>query len=93
MAFLNYWWVVDEIHVLNLATLPEARRRGCARALMHEVMEFARGHLVRTMTLEGRATNCAATRLYESLGFESIGVRAHYYRDTGEDAHVMVLSL
>src|SRR5512139_2199497 len=31
-----FWLVHDEVHVLNVAVAPEARRRGVARALMHE---------------------------------------------------------
>src|SRR5439155_8087572 len=33
LAFVNYWIVGDEVHVLNVATHPEHRRRGLARRL------------------------------------------------------------
>ncbi len=34
LAFLLAWHVADELHVLNIATAPEARRRGVGTALM-----------------------------------------------------------
>ena len=33
VAFSNYWIVADEVHLLNLATQPEARRAGHASRL------------------------------------------------------------
>ena len=44
------------------------------------------------MTLEVRRGNAAARRLYESLGFEEVGVRRNYY-GSGEDALIMRLAL
>jgi ribosomal-protein-alanine N-acetyltransferase len=88
-AFVAFWWVRDEIHVLNLATRPAWRRRGYARDLMEELLSFARGRTVRYLSLEVGASNVAALTLYESLGFESIGVRPQYYADD-QDAVVML---
>ena len=41
-----------------------------------------------TSTLEVRAGNLPAKRLYEKLGYEVAGVRKRYYRD-GEDGLIM----
>ncbi len=89
-AFISSWLVRDEVHVLNIATHPSARRRGYARLLMEEALTLAGAHLVRYVTLEARRSNTPALRLYRSLGFQSIGVRPGYYTDTQEDAIVMV---
>lgn len=43
--------------------------------------------------LEVRETNTPARRLYESLGFVVTGRRRGYYRDTGEDALIMELTI
>lgn len=93
VAFVAYWRVRDEVHVLNLATHPVARRCGYARLLMEDTLALARAHQVRYVTLEVRARNRAARTLYESLGFDAIGVRPRYYSDTDEDAVVMMLQL
>lgn len=92
-AFAGSWVVSDELHVLNLATHPRARGRGYGRMLMEDALAYARQRCVRTVTLEVRQSNRAAYRLYERLGFRSIGVRPGYYENDGEDAIVMLLRL
>jgi ribosomal-protein-alanine N-acetyltransferase len=44
---------------------------------------------VTKMTLEVRASNEAALKLYKKLGFASVGARPQYYEDNGEDAVIM----
>lgn len=90
-AFLLAWHVADELHVLNIATAPEARRRGIAAALMRASLEYAREHHVRILLLEVRRSNLPAIRLYRSLGFTTLSVRKGYYGDNGEDAVEMIL--
>lgn len=48
---------------------------------------------IRYATLEVRRSNMGAIRLYEKLGFRSVGIRRGYYSDTGEDAIVMMLNI
>lgn len=90
VAFVDLWHVADEVHVLNLATAPEHRRRGHARRLMGDVLERARAAGAACVTLELRRSNEAARQLYEGLGFVLLGRRPRYYADTGEDALVMI---
>jgi [ribosomal protein S18]-alanine N-acetyltransferase len=92
VAFINYWIVHDEIHVLNVATHPEWRRRGLARRMMNHVLHSAQQRHVRLLTLEVRRSNASAIALYEGLGYKTVGVRARYY-ENNEDAIVMVLRL
>lgn len=93
LAFLVAWHVADELHVLNIATCPTARRRGLATALMNTSLAYAREHRARLILLEVRRSNRAALRLYRRLGFTAMGVRPRYYADNGEDAVEMVLTL
>jgi ribosomal-protein-alanine N-acetyltransferase len=86
-----FWIVQDEVHVLNVATAPEHRRRGVGRAVMDEVLARGRHRHCVLATLEVRRSNEAALGLYKSLGFRSVGVRPNYYVDEKEDAIVMVL--
>lgn len=92
-AFLIAWHVADELHVLNVATAPRARRRGIAAALIRASIEYARAHRVRILLLEVRRGNKPAIRLYRGLGFTALSVRPGYYSDNGEDAIEMILSL
>jgi ribosomal-protein-alanine N-acetyltransferase len=87
-AYLNFWVIYDELHILNIATHREHRRCGYARALMEELLAEAERNAVTEIMLEVRRTNEEAQRLYESLAFVRIGVRSRYYSDRGEDAIV-----
>lgn len=44
---------------------------------------------IKYITLEVRASNEKAKRLYEKFGFKSLGVRKKYYQDNNEDAIIM----
>ena len=92
IAFINYWVVHDEIHILNVATHPAWRRRNLARQLIEHVLRCARARRARLLTLEVRRSNTPARKLYEDLGFFPVGVRPRYYENK-EDAIVMVLTL
>jgi ribosomal-protein-alanine N-acetyltransferase len=74
-----------EYEVLNIAVMPEFRRRGVAWQLMKHAMGEAPG----TYFLEVRESNHAAQQLYRKLGFEQAGVRRKYYSDPEESAIVM----
>ncbi len=91
VGVLVAWHVADEIHVLNLVTRADLRRRGIARALMSEAIEYARHARVARLLLEVRPSNRAAILLYRSVGFYAFGVRARYYPDD-EDAIEMGLT-
>jgi [ribosomal protein S18]-alanine N-acetyltransferase len=91
-AFLLAWAVVDELHLIHIATDPKARRKGAARALMEALVDRATEHKSRLVLLEVRRSNRAAIRLYRSVGFSAMGVRRTYYTD-GEDAVEMMLTL
>ena len=85
-AFLNFWVVYDKLHILNLATHPDHRRRGYARTLMRMLLDEAQRNEVKEVALEVRRSNDGAQQLYESLDFYRIGVHPGYYGDGGEDA-------
>jgi [ribosomal protein S18]-alanine N-acetyltransferase len=92
LAFVATWLVQDELHVLNVATRRDVRRRGIARTLLEHALRFACERGVRLVLLEVRRSNAGAIGLYRKLGFVAMGVRAKYYSD-GEDAVEMVLRL
>lgn len=93
LAFINYWLVRDEVHVLNVATDPAARRQGHASRLLEHAIRFARQRGCRYVTLEARRSNHGAIRLYRKHGFRPVGIRPRYYADNNEDAVVMLLEL
>ncbi len=93
VGYIVFWLVHDEIHVLNVATALEARRRGVGRALMAAAENAGRTRGARISTLEVRRSNEAAIALYRAIGYRQVGVRANYYAEENEDAIVMVKQL
>jgi ribosomal-protein-alanine N-acetyltransferase len=91
-AYIVYWVVADEMHLLNLAVHPARRRQGIARALLTEALARVRTQGVVVVWLEVRPSNAAALALYQAFGFEEVGVRPGYYSDCGEDALVYALT-
>lgn len=92
-AYLVFWLVHDELHVLNVVVHPEARRRGLAYALMSQLIRIGEREHAALVSLEVRVGNTAAQQLYRGLGFVPIGRRPNYYADNHEDADVLVLLL
>ena len=93
LGFSIFWLVQDELHILNVATAPEHRHRGVARAVLNATLEEARDRRCTVATLEVRRSNEPAINLYRSFGFRAVGIRPNYYVEEGEDAIVMVLDL
>jgi ribosomal-protein-alanine N-acetyltransferase len=78
-AFCAFWLVFDEIHINNVAVLPQFRGQGMGTTLMQHVLLEARRLGAKRATLEVRASNQAALRLYQRLGFSVAATRKHYY--------------
>ncbi|MBZ0233647.1 MAG: ribosomal protein S18-alanine N-acetyltransferase [Deltaproteobacteria bacterium] len=93
VGYVNYWLVADEVHLLAIATHPDARRGGVGEALLRHLIDGARGRDARLVTLEVRAGNEAAVGLYHRFGFVDVAMRRGYYGDDDEDAIVMLLEL
>jgi [ribosomal protein S18]-alanine N-acetyltransferase len=89
VGFCGFWRVVDEIHINNLAVLPEYRRQGIASLILGRVFAEGRRAGAGRATLEVRRSNEIARRLYERFGFTVAGVRRGYYRNPEEDALVL----
>ncbi len=88
-GFCAFWLVFDEIHINNLAMRPAFRAQGIGTALLERVLAEARQLGARRATLEVRASNEGARRLYERLGFYVAGVRRNYYTHPAEDALIL----
>lgn len=89
VGYAGLWIVVDEGHITTVAVDPGQRRRGIGRRLTEEILRRAKEKGLVCATLEVRASNDPAIRLYENLGFEQAARRKGYYPDNREDAIVM----
>jgi ribosomal protein S18 acetylase RimI-like enzyme len=81
-----------EAHILSIAVLPTARGKGVGRALAGRLEEEAVAAGEEFMSLEVRAENVSAHRLYESMGYADRGIIEAYF-GPGEDAILMVKRL
>jgi ribosomal-protein-alanine N-acetyltransferase len=89
VGFCSFWRVLDELHINNLAVLPERRREGVAAALLERVLAEGARLGAKRATLEVRRSNEVARHLYERFGFAVAGVRRNYYSQPVEDALVL----
>ena len=53
VGFCSFWRILDELHINNLAVVPEQRRSGVATALLHFVM-----HEGARLGARGRRSKC-----------------------------------
>lgn len=92
VAYIVPWFIADELQIANVAVHEHFRRRGLARQLIMLVCDLAHRRNCRVAHLEVRRSNIAASRLYESLGFQTTAVRRNYY-GSKEDALLMSKNL
>ncbi len=93
IGYVVAWTVYDEGHILNIAVHPEFRRMGIGEDLMIDCFDYFSKRHAKYALLEVRISNIIAIKMYEKLGFKSIGTRRGYYNDTGEDAIVMMYTI
>ena len=70
----------------SMAVRPSHRRRGLGAALLGELLAWAAHNGARHFSLEVRASNLPAIRLYQGMGFRPEGRRPRYYAHPEEDA-------
>jgi ribosomal-protein-alanine N-acetyltransferase len=78
----------DEAFVQTIAVAPGAQGQGVGALLLTELIEESDRRRQRVVSLEVRADNAAAQRLYARHGFAQTGVRRGYYPG-GVDALVL----
>ena len=81
--------VMGEADMMNLAVLPDYRRKGIGEMLVKRLVEELTANAVSSLTLEVRASNTGAIELYNKLGFAQVGRRPNYYKNPKEDALIL----
>jgi ribosomal-protein-alanine N-acetyltransferase len=87
--------IVDEAHILNLSVCADYQGQGLGRELLTYIMGMIKRAGAERALLEVRVSNQVARNLYQSIGFEEIGLRKGYYpdHDGREDAIVLAKRL
>ena len=89
VGLAGLWIMADEAHLTTIGVRKAYRRQGIGGLLLMAVLDLAVMHNARMVTLEVRASNHAAQKLYAEYGFCNVGLRRGYYSDNREDAVVM----
>jgi len=83
------WAILEEAHITLLGIHPDYQRQGLGQLLLAALLQNARLRGLEWATLEVRASNQAALSLYQKFGFQDVGRRKRYYKDTDEDALIL----
>lgn len=75
--------------ITNVVIRKDKRGFGIGEEMLRFLMEKSREIGVRNYTLEVRASNQPAIKLYEKLGFKTEGIRKGFYDLPKEDALIM----
>jgi ribosomal-protein-alanine N-acetyltransferase len=89
LGFIGVWLMAGEAHIVTVAVREHYRRMGIGERLLIAAVELAMEYDQEVVTLEVRASNEAAQRLYAKYGFARVGLRKRYYTDNNEDAVLM----
>jgi ribosomal-protein-alanine N-acetyltransferase len=93
LGFLVARAAADELEILNLGVIPQARRQGMGRLLLDAALRWGHASGAARAFLEVRESNEPARLFYEAKGFIVAGRRPLYYAHPAEDALVLSLAL
>ncbi len=86
VAYITACVVAGEMNIDSVAVSPDYRRKGLASRLIDMAVSISNAEVI---MLEVRESNLPAIALYESLGFERVGLRRNYYERPVENAVLM----
>ena len=89
VGYIGSQTVLDETDMMNVAVAPSHRRMGIGAKLVTALIAALQERGSRSLTLEVRASNQNAQKLYAKLGFTQVGRRPNYYRNPREDALIL----
>jgi [ribosomal protein S18]-alanine N-acetyltransferase len=89
VGFMIYELNQSDLHVLNFAVRPDARRRGVGMQMIEKLMSKLSQQRRTKISLEVRETNLAAQLFFKNMGFVCVSLLKDYYDDTTEDAYLM----
>jgi ribosomal-protein-alanine N-acetyltransferase len=90
-GFGGLWLMAGEAHITNIAVREKYRRQGIGELLLFSLIDLAIELGAKLVTLEVRASNTTARKLYAKYGFVEVGLRRGYYTDNREDGVLMTI--
>lgn len=92
-GFSVFYLTSPEAELPDIVVDEAYRGQGIGRFLLEKSLDELKLRGIDTIFLEVRVSNTPARRLYESFGFEQIGIRKYFYSNPVEDAVCMRLDL
>ncbi len=89
VGYLGVMFVLEELHVNTIGTLPQEEGRGIATSLLDDAWADAHERGLKRATLEVAVSNQRAIDLYYRYGFRPVGIRKNYYEKSHEDALIL----
>ncbi len=87
-GYIGVQEICGEAYITNVAVFDNHRKKGIGRALLKTAADGAKSRGCEFITLEVRVSNAAAVSLYESEGFEKVGIRKNFYASPTEDGAI-----
>lgn len=84
ISYGGYAQILDEAHIMNIATNFLYRKKGLANKILDLIFADAKSRGIKRITLEVKEKNFDAKKLYEKRGFVCEGVRKKYYHNTDD---------
>ncbi len=89
IGYCGCWLILEELHITIMAVHPDYRRKKIGQKLLVKQIYEALNNGAKWATLEVKASNNEAQKLYEKFGFTVKGRRKQYYQQDREDALIM----
>ncbi|WP_421743567.1 ribosomal protein S18-alanine N-acetyltransferase [Cellulomonas sp.] len=93
VGYAGLWFDGFDAQVMTIGTDARFQGRGLGRRMLENLLDRARTLGAAVVLLEVRVDNDPAIHLYESVGFEKLGMRRAYYQPGNIDAWTMRLVL
>ena len=87
-GYIGVQEICGEAYITNIAVFESFRKAGIGRRLLKAAIDGAMARGCEFITLEVRISNSAAISLYESEGFEKVGIRKNFYASPVEDGAI-----
>ena len=91
-GFITGVYLLDTADIYSVAVSADYRGKGIGKRLLEEFFDQLPED-VKNVGLEVRESNIPAIKLYESFGFERVGLRKNFYQDPRENAVLMTKKL
>lgn len=89
VGYSGSWTILEELHVTIMAVHPKYRKNKIGQMLLTNLIREGLKSGAKWVTLEVKASNIPAQKLYEKFGFTVKGRRKQYYQQDREDALIM----